>query len=124
VVAKEPEPVLEKSKSTVKQNTTWIGPSDKITKKDLASIDYSAKDTLEDAVKNAKEQYLGGGGDGLDKNFIDDDQDINLTDSDSDDDVKKTEEQKPVKKGLFSKFTSGLKNLTGNMVNHKKFLNT
>lgn len=112
---KEPEPVLEKSKSTVKQGTTWNTPSDKIKKKDLANIDYSKNETLEDSVKNAREQYLENDtGDGLDKNFVEDDQEISLSESESEDeDVK---DKKPQKKGLFSKFTSSIKNITGNMV--------
>jgi hypothetical protein len=76
---------------------------------------------MEDAYEKAKNEYLGEAPDGKEGIFLDDDQEIELSDSDSEEEVNTDKNKAPAKRGLFSRFTSSIKNLTGNMVKEKNF---
>lgn len=74
----------------------------------MKSLSYADTDSSD--ITAAKKQYLGDEGepDAVKEGFVASDDEIELSDDDNSKDQKK--------KGLFSKFSSGLKNITGNKV--------
>lgn len=97
-----------------KQKTTW-GTTDKISSSKMNSLDFSSTKGGDDDVEAAKKQYLGDAPDGLEGQFIAEDASIS-EESDEDDDDENDKNKKPQSRGLLSRFTSSIKNVTGNMV--------
>jgi len=98
-----------------KSKTQWNIPG-KVDMKTMKSLDFSANSTAEDAIENAKKQFLGETPDGLEDKFIDDDKEIELSSDEEEPEEEIPKDKKPQKKGLFARFTSSIKNVTGNKV--------
>lgn len=106
---KEPEEKTDKEKAPKKKKATeWSSiPKTSISSKDIQRLDASKKSSdplLED--KTLRDLYLGGENDKI-EGFIESDAES------SDDDIKPQEKKS---KGLFSRLSSSIKNLTGNKV--------
>jgi hypothetical protein len=88
---------------------TWVGVSNKITKKDLEKIDVSTVKGGEIDLDRQKEIYLGGDNDVL-EGFYNSDDEIDF------ENFKKGSKKQTSGGGLFSKLTSAFQSIAGNKV--------
>lgn len=92
-----------------KEMRTWVGISNKITKKDMEKIDVSTTKGGEIDLDRQKEIYLGGDNDVL-EGFYNSDDDIDF------ENFKKGGKKQAQGGGLFSKLTSAFQTIAGNKV--------
>ncbi len=88
---------------------TWVGISNKITKKDMEKIDVSTVKGGEIDLDRQKEIYLGGDNDVL-EGFYNSDDDIDF------ENFKRGGKKQTKGGGLFSKLTSAFQSIAGNKV--------